>query len=457
MKTKLFISLIMTSSLSLFTGCNSDNDTNNIDNGKPIVKLIANYDNASRTLLNEAGDIYWSASDVVSINGATSTNTVISDEGATATFTAAATPTYYAFYPASMVASFDETTHMYSIIFPATQTYKDDISFVDNVNPAVAKSENTYLSFLNLCGMLRMPINTNIAATKARFVSNEPISGAATVTVDNTNPTMTMTGSGKTIDITSLPTTEDEYWLNWVLPARTYSAGWKIQLLDANNNILSERVGTNPLIINRSKITLASNGGSQTVNFRYGIPYNGLYWAKGNLCAPTTASYNFANAQETFIPESPSGYYFGFNTLNSQNLSPSLTTYSPTTDPCQRVQPAGKWRTPTGAEMTALKNGSYVWATKNSVEGMFFGTATVPAAGTEDNYLFLPAAGGRNANATTMYINTTPGGENTGYYWCQDTYSSTAGTDLSFSSSVPANVTAHSYQRGFTIRCVSAQ
>ena len=450
MKTKWLVLLATALSFPLFTGCSSDDDAGNPDNSKPVVKLTADY-NATRTWLGDDNAIRWSATDKVSVNGSTSTNTVVSEEGAVATFEAPASSPYYAFYPASMVTSYDATAHTYVIAFPATQTYRNDVSFSEATNPAVAVSNNTYLTFSNVCGMLRMPINTNMAAAKARFICNENIAGAATV--DPVNKTLTVTGTSKTIDIINLPQTIASYTLNWVLPARTYTAGWKVQLLDANDNILSEIVAPNPLTIERSKITPASLVGGAAVPFRYGIAYGNLYWAKGNLYMPTTTTYAFASAQETFVNTYAGRYYFPFNCKTSNvlisNNSTAGTPWVAADDACAQMNPLGKWRVPTISELASLYTNGSVWATKGGVSGRYFGLVNAPQSGEENNYVFLPATGYRERNVETIL-------DLTGAYYQSQTTDADGYKVLKFSSTESPNLLNRGYRdRGEQIRCVS--
>lgn len=436
----------------LFYGCNSDDDAVNSNKDRAVVRLTAEY-NATRTWLGDDNAIRWSASDQVSVNGSASTGTTVSEEGAVATFGAPAATSYYAFYPASMVTSYDATAHTYVIAFPATQTYKDNVSFSEATNPAVAASSSTYLTFSNVCGILRMPINTNMAAAKARLVCYENVSGAATV--NPVNKTLTVSGTGKTIDLTGLPQTTASYTLNWVLPARTYSEGWKVQLLDANDNVLSERVGKKDLTISRAKITNVVMNDGSAIAFRYGIPVGDLYWAKGNLYMPTTTTYAFASAQQTFVNTYAGGYYFPFNCLNARTYASNNATgfWVPADDPCSKIAPAGKWRVPTESEMRSLFAEGSVWGTKDGVNGRYFGVMNPPDAGTEDNDVFLPAAGRRDRNVSTI------GGIGTdGYYITQTAEGGTSARYrlFVFSSTLSPEFWYSGYRdRGESIRCVS--
>ena len=247
MRTNLIFTFQLVWLFLFLAGCSADNETQ--ESGLPAVKLTAGYA-TTRTAMDATYNVLWKSGDVINVNGQPSLRTTVSAAGRVASFDVEATPAYYAFYPASMVSSFDNTAHVFTITLPDTQVYKNDASFSDNTNAAVAVSDNTYLSFYNVCGTLRIPITTNAGAVKARLQSaDNAVSGEATVNPDT--KTLTVTGTGKTVDITLLPNAST-YALTWVLPAATYGPGWKIQLMDGNGNVLSQKTFSSSLVIKRA-------------------------------------------------------------------------------------------------------------------------------------------------------------------------------------------------------------
>ena len=130
-----------------------------------------------------------------------------------------------------------------------------------------------------------------------------------------------------------------------------------------------------------------------------------MKWAPGNLIY-SNDTYYFASTAEYYmnaITTSKADLFF-WNSLYKSTVPLSYKeVYELKQDPCRKVSPAGTWRTPTYEEMADLRNHSYVWSIKNGVEGMYFGTSTIPAAGTEKNYLFLPAT---TANSIGRYWTT---------------------------------------------------
>ena len=482
MKTNLIFITQLAGVLLLATGCSADNETiGNTDTDLRVVKLTAGYVSnypAARTSLNADYKILWNTGDVINLNGHTSTSTSITNDGLFALFSfSTATPTYYAFYPASMVSSFDETAHTFAITLPATQAYKNDVSFSDNVNPAVAVSDYEYLGFYNLCGMLRVPITTNTTAVKARFLSaDHAVAGAATA--NPSDKTLTVTGNGMEVDITSLPAT-GTYTCTWVLPAATYGAGWRIQLLDANDKMVSEKTFSSALNIKRGYMANVTtthdfpkdesstvstevtdvylDGGSETTIVSLSGAYSQIaaenVWAPGNLIATPkgdgTFTYTFAASKEFYSGEWNGGDYFCWNTLSptATNSTNATNTYNASTDPCRLVVSDGIWRMPTHAELTALKNSGSAWETKNGTNGRTFSTTTIPTSG---SYwpLFLPAAGYRDKESTNM----NQIGEN-GYYWAATADGTITAYRLFFNND-KTDTDTYNKDYGYAIRCV---
>ena len=182
-----------------------------------------------------------------------------------------------------------------------------------------------------------------------------------------------------------------------------------------------------------------------------GIEVSGInvYWAKGNVRSlDSGATFSFYPNQYDYSGVWNGGDYFCWNTLNPSSLtsSNSTATYNSATDPCTKVAPAGTWRMPTEAELTALIASS-VWGTYGGNNGRFFGTTTVPAEADKSKYVFLPAAGYRDS--TTLYFvgtgrsywSATPSGTTYAYTLTfYITYAVTGGSNRNF---------------GVTVRCVS--
>lgn len=219
---------------------------------------------STRTTINDAGDVFWSSSDVIFVNGAPSTRTTVTNDGLYAEFTANASAPYSAVYPASMVVYYSPSAGgwLYKIVLPMEQSYKNDISFADGVNPSIAYSSNENLIFQNLCGILRMQIKADcMGVRKVRFTSMDTlVSGLANVYVNSSSnmQSLEIVDGKNIVDVTfDFGRTFSEYVpidVFWVLPVGNYGSGWTVSLLDSDDNVLA--VGTSEsFLISRSKIT----------------------------------------------------------------------------------------------------------------------------------------------------------------------------------------------------------
>lgn len=238
--------------------------------------------------------------------------------------------------------------------------------------------------------------------------------------------------------------------------AVVYTAGETVTLTFATLSI-----GTTPVtnLLNKS-ITFTGKtmeaGKSYTLRATFKqrgivVPGINVYWAKGNLRSlDSGATFSFYPNQYDYSGVWDGGDYFCWNTLNPLSLtsSNSTATYNSATDPCRKVAPAGTWRTPTNAELTALRASS-VWGTYGGKNGRFFGTTTVPAEADKSKYVFMPAAGYRYNGSTTMIAVGTLGD-----YWSATPSGTTSAYSLAFSSA-SADTYNHLRTHGFTVRCVS--
>ena len=126
-----------------------------VQEGTPHV-FTAISDPGTKTSLNaETGVISWTSTDEISINASTSktgsTFTIKSCSGNTAEFegTIADADEYYAIYPASAFDQFDTSKNKIRFNVPAEQTACLG-TFADNVNVAVAHTNNGTLNFYNV-------------------------------------------------------------------------------------------------------------------------------------------------------------------------------------------------------------------------------------------------------------------------------------------------------------------
>lgn len=186
--------------------------------------------------------------------------------------------------------------------------------------------------------------------------------------------------------------------------------------------------------------------------YRAGIYAAGVTWAPGNL-AKLSDKYVFAATQEYYSGVWDGGDYWNWCSLDPINYVNHAITYDATVDPCQKVDPAGTWRMPTLQELTNLIILGSVWSAKNGVNGRYFGTSSSPVAGSEDTYVFLPAAGTRFNASTEM----SGMGVNGRYWSAENPYVAADGSywgyDVYFRS---LNIRPEQYPciNGYPIRCV---
>lgn len=272
MKKNLFFFLGIFLFCVLLSGCDSDVEVESFpETAKTEVTLFAGsgIDDDSlltRSVLDTLGKQHWSLADVINVNGQVSTKTALPGNNTYAAFTVKAASPYYAFYPGNATnLVYNSSTHVFTYDFPATQAYNENSSYIlsDGVNPMVATGINPYLSFYNVCGVLKAQIFANISdVSKVRFLSADN-AVAGNVTVNPVMKTLTVTGTTKSMDVTFAAvrslSSATPITVCWVLPTGKYGVGWQIQLLGATGNILSKKVfSTTVLNVNRSRFSRAS-------------------------------------------------------------------------------------------------------------------------------------------------------------------------------------------------------
>lgn len=267
MKKYLFFFFQAATLCLLLSGCNSDNDVDSADAEAPEVTFYADYGMDSdllftRTVMDASGSQFWNLTDTINVNGLKSIRTALPEGRVYAAFTVAATSPYYAFYPGDATdLQYNNSTNLFTYNFPATQAYNESHGYLvsDGVNPMVATGINPYLSFYNVCGILKANIQANVGGvSKIRFLSaDEVVAGSAIV--NPVKKTLTVTGTTLSMDVIfSSPrtlTTNSSLTVCWVLPTGTYGTGWQIQFLDAGGSILMKKIFTSSITVSRGKIT----------------------------------------------------------------------------------------------------------------------------------------------------------------------------------------------------------
>lgn len=263
----------------LLTGCAQESMIDETENvGQDLIfETINGTNSGTRTTIDGGGLITWSATDKIRVNGAESNTPTIADEGATAKFAVSGVSgsTFAALYPSSMYAGYSDGT--YAVNLPSTQKYNSNVSFSDDANPSVAYSTSTNsdlpnqykLAFYNLCGMMKVNIKAASGPlTGIRYVrltTNENITGAfkadcKTYKISEDTGTRCNTID---MDLGSDKSTNEDISVLFVLPPKTYSAGWSLTLLDDTKEAISKPLtATSEITIRRSKIS------SMTANFK---------------------------------------------------------------------------------------------------------------------------------------------------------------------------------------------
>ena len=253
------------------SGCSSDNDIGNAEAEVTDAKEVTLYGQyemtnemeISRTVVDALGKQFWGDADVINVNGNKSTRITLEEGNASAALTVTAASPYYAFYPGDASGlAYDAGTKRFTFNFPATQAYNENSGYLlsDGVNPMVATSVGAYLSFYNVCGILRAEILANAKnVSKIRFLSADKDVAGSTSVVDVVWKTLTVAGTtGKSMDVTfSSPRTlsvSTPLTVCWVLPVNTYGTGWKIELLNETGSVVCQQVFTSVIKINRAKI-----------------------------------------------------------------------------------------------------------------------------------------------------------------------------------------------------------
>lgn len=196
------------------------------------------------------------------------------------------------------------------------------------------------------------------------------------------------------------------------------------------------------------KLTTNFRGGKRyiiTVNFtkKTAISVAGLIWAPGNLVF-INGVYTFYDHQETYLGLWNSGNYFNFNLLDPLNYQQSVSGnyWVPANDPCRKVAPAGKWRTPTQADMEALVRTTSRWGQLNNINGRFFGT---------EDQLFLPATGYRYKEQSVREVSTS------GLYWTSTPIPNSGSAVCMGINSNVAHIDNRGHRAmGMSVRCVAA-
>lgn len=151
----------------------------------------------TRTLLDEGMKTNWIAGDAINVFFGASESGVFTteDSGDIAQFKGYISvvtgggegltdeTSLWGVYPYSKDTKCDGTNIIYTL--PSIQASKAD-SFADDLFPQIAKSKNFYMSFYNLCGLIRFKVaSEDIVKVTIKGKNEEPLAGTALVGMDD--------------------------------------------------------------------------------------------------------------------------------------------------------------------------------------------------------------------------------------------------------------------------------
>lgn len=258
----------------LFTGCDSfeENDNTIISSEK---QLQADFADNTRTYVENDKLLRWHEDDRLTVFYGNTLNDQYRFKGKTGdnSGTFALVPSgelgtgntlsnIYAIYPYNADAKIsDDGIIAYS--FPATQNYAEN-SFAKDANTMVAVTNgisDTYLSFRNVCGYLKLKLygNTSIKSIDIKGNFGEKIAGAATITATyGEAPSFSMhSDATETITInceegTTLGTTAEDATVFWVvIPETTFKYGITITATSTDNKVFTKST-SNSVFIERN-------------------------------------------------------------------------------------------------------------------------------------------------------------------------------------------------------------
>jgi uncharacterized protein (TIGR02145 family) len=287
-----------------------------------------------------SANVAWGASDVIKINGTSSTAITRSgDNNSTAAVTVPdVLADYYAFYPGSTARSFNSDTYVYNASISNIQSWGGNDALASGVCPAIARSNTggnaVTLSFQNLCGIVRADITgtwtgvrkvrLQLAPTDTKGVAgtfyvttgeltNNKLTFDATAdggnnngTVDGTESGFTSLGAGTYIDVDFGSNTlknlnnyssTSPLTVYFVIPPGNYDAGLDISLWDNNGHQLMKGYSaTQTVKVERNKVT---NLGQ--LNFSLVFAGSNIYWDTDHLTFADESSTAFQYYQGVFF------------------------------------------------------------------------------------------------------------------------------------------------------------
>ena len=358
----------------------------------------------------------WENTDKISINGVTYTATPDATDATKATFTKdsgdAPTGPFNAYFPANMYSDS-------KAILPASYTYTDGKYNM----PMYAESDNTTLSFKNLCGVLAITVNGTdfTSVEKIEVFSDKQMNGVFTATADGVltfDSKETLTDADKKVTLT---------FASAKAIAPEGSATFYIPVPAGTHNPLAIKVTSGST--SKLMVTKKSGGVGVVRNTVYPIAFDGqpitgtakrtgdinVNWVQLWAGGPKFAEYNVGVTDGK--AESYGGYYCWGKAIDkdsSGSYKGGESALSGDDDTATNLW-GGNWRMPTQTDLEALlSNCNVAWTTVGGVNGRKFTGKGAYAS----NSVFLPAAGycscgwaGNQGNAGDYWSSTPSGGD----------------------------------------------
>jgi len=220
----------------------------------PLTTLVATIDPATKTQLVSGNKVEWLASDEISLfDGAANIRAVTTDSGSSAKFSAALTTEgpWYALYPYNASAVIDGG--VITTALPHEQTAVAG-SFADDLNMAVALSEEDALAFKNVLGLIKFSIGADADIVKVTLTGNNAETLAGTVNIDynSGDPTWDIKSEAATsIELSGTFVKGQTYYFA-VLP-QTFTKGITLTYTNTSEESRVETT-SNELVLGRSKI-----------------------------------------------------------------------------------------------------------------------------------------------------------------------------------------------------------
>ena len=270
------LALVLCSCAETFVGEEATRPNN--ENLPDLTAAFADEE-ATRTYIEEGKYLRWNEDDRLTIFFGNTLNRQYKFNGATGdnsgTFslvpdgmlgTGNAFDHIYALYPYNADARITDEG-IISLTLPAVQNYAEN-SFGRGANTMIAVTENvedTFLSFKNACGYLKLKLYNSEGATiksiEVKGNGDEKIAGAATATIafgeapvfamaDDATTSVTL-NCGEGVALGTTAETATEFWV--VLPATTFAEGLTITATDTEGKVFKKST-TKEVVIERNAI-----------------------------------------------------------------------------------------------------------------------------------------------------------------------------------------------------------